>query len=118
MRRKRILSVSNHAVLLAFRATMLEQRGYEVISILGNARAQCERGGFDLLLIGHSVPDAEADKMIAAWRRRCDAPIVLVLRASDGVREGGHHYVDSLDPEELMKTVTAVLETQSLSTGT
>src|SRR5215472_16613726 len=42
MSRKRILSVSLHTVLLSLRATMLQERGYEVISIVGNATEQCE----------------------------------------------------------------------------
>jgi len=88
---------------------MLQERGYEVISIVGNATEQCERGGFDLFVIGHSVPEAEVDEMIGAWRRGCDAPIVFVLRNGNREREGGHHYVNSLDPDELVETVTTIL---------
>src|SRR5262245_13230965 len=107
---KRILSVSHDVLLLSIRAALLKQGGYEVVSIFGNATEQCKKGGFDLFLVGHSIADAEVDDMIAAWRRRCSAPIILIRRSFDHARDGTSHYVDSLDPNELMKTVATVLE--------
>lgn len=76
--RKRILSVSYDASLLATRRMMLEQQGYNVTSALGFTAAleACRGDEFDLFILGHSIPAKDKAALIQAFRGNCPAPIV------------------------------------------
>ena len=66
-RGKRVFQIAYDEMLLISRAEILEQRGYEVISVLGNedARTVLTRGGqYRIFLIGHAAPKAEREEMV------------------------------------------------------
>src|SRR5689334_5938113 len=91
----RILSVSYDPSLLKTRQLILEQQGHQVVSALGftEAMRQCQSSdGFNLFILGHSIPHADKEALIAAFRVRCPAPVVALSNASE-------HHVTSADFE-------------------
>ncbi len=107
---KRILSVSYNSSLLATRKLLLEINGYGVTSALGfsQAMAQCQAGGFDLFILGHSIPKDDKLELIKAFREHCPAPILSLERfGEDPVPSDFHDTPD--DPEKFLKTVDAIL---------
>jgi DNA-binding response OmpR family regulator len=77
---KRILSVSYDVSLLATRKMLLEQKGYAVESALGfsKALAFCHAGGFDIFILGHSIPYDDKLALIESFRTHSPAPILLL----------------------------------------
>jgi DNA-binding response OmpR family regulator len=81
----RILSVSYNDVLLATREMLLVQQGYSVTSALGFSEAteQCQNGGFDLFILGHSIPLKDKLHLIKTFRENCPAPILSLERIGE-----------------------------------
>lgn len=110
-RKARILSVSYDQVLLRMRHMILEHEGYAVVSAhgLNPALELCEQGGFDLFILGHSIPDEEKRKMVQTFRQTCPAPVVsLRLGWSDPAVDGADFRVVP-DPEVLLETVKDIM---------
>ncbi|HEY6273539.1 MAG TPA: hypothetical protein VIX19_16285 [Terriglobales bacterium] len=113
---RHILSVAYDKALLDTRAAILEARGYQVTSALGFSESidQCERGGFDLFLVGHSIPQVEIEKMIAVLRNNCRCPVLLLLAPFEPIANAAEHaeqVVVSTEPDELLEAVAKTLET-------
>lgn len=107
---RRILSVSYDPNLLATRRMLLEQKGYTVTSALGftQAMAHCKSAGFDLFVLGHSIPTADKQELIRTFRENCAAPILSLGRiGEDAVESDFHVYPD--DPEELLRTISRIV---------
>lgn len=106
-----ILSVSYHPSISQTRHLLLQQQGYRVTSALGftEAVAQCERGGFDLLLLGHTVPRPDKEKLMDKFRRHCTAPVLSLLRSGESPLPGADYTAFSHDPHELLERVAAIL---------
>lgn len=106
--RTRILSVSYDEVLLRTRHMLLEREGYEVVSAAGFSASleKCRQGGFDLFVLGHSIPQDEKQKLVEEFRRTCPAPIIS-LRRSAGEQLVVHadHHIEP-DPEPLLKLIS------------
>ncbi len=85
---KRILSVSYDVSLLATRKMLLEQRGFHITDALGFIQAikHCRTGGFDLFILGHSIPETDKLELIENFRKNCPAPILSLERH-------GEHFV-------------------------
>jgi len=79
---KRILSVSYDMSLLPTRKLLLEQKGYAVVNAFGFSQglASSRAGGFDLFILGHSIPHDDKLALIEAFRAHCAAPIVSLER--------------------------------------
>ncbi len=107
---RRILSVSYDVSLLATRGMLLEQRGYSVASTLGFSQAitHCRASGFDLFILGHSIPETDKLELIKAFRENSPAPILSLERFGES-RVPCDFHASPDDPEELMKTVDAIL---------
>lgn len=106
----RILSVSYDEVLLRTRHMLLEREGYEVVSTLGFAASleHCKQGGFDLFVLGHSIPDEEKHRMVQEFRQLCEAPIISLRRsAGEGLVDGADFHIEP-DPEPLVKLIANV----------
>jgi DNA-binding NtrC family response regulator len=109
--RGRILSVSYDEVLLRTRQMLLEREGYEVVSTMGYADSleQCRDGGFDLFVLGHSIPQQEKERMVEAFRRVCPAPIISLRRnAGDQFVDAADFHIEP-DPEPLVKLIADVV---------
>jgi DNA-binding response OmpR family regulator len=107
----RILSISYQEALLVTRQMLLQQRGYEVVSGLGFVEAvmHCERGGFDLLLLGHTVPQLDKEKLIALFRQHCNAPVLSLQRTRETPLDGAEHHALSDTPHELLEKIDVIL---------
>jgi DNA-binding response OmpR family regulator len=108
----RILSVSYDESLLVTRQMMLERAGFTVTSALGfeEALEHCDSGNFDLLLVGHSIPQRDKRSLIKAARRTCKAPVLSIRRHGDVPLSDADDSVDAVDgPKGLMEAIQNLL---------
>jgi DNA-binding response OmpR family regulator len=107
---QRILSVSYDANLLATRRMLLEMAGYTVTSALGFTEAleHCNGSGFDLFVLGHSIPTKDKRELIRTFRNNCSALILSLERVGESRVESDFHASPD-DPEKLLKTVGRIL---------
>lgn len=109
-RHRRILSVSYDDLLLRMRQMILKNEGYAVVSAYGleNSLAQCKKGGFDLFILGHSIPNQDKRQMVEAFRSECPAPIISLTRGASEQRVDGANYHIDPDPEPLLKLLAEI----------
>ena len=107
---KHILSVSYDVSLLATRKMLLEQRGYAVTSALGFTKAaeHCRQSGFDLFILGHSIPEADKLHLIKTFRENCPAPILSLERHGEDYVPCDFHASPD-DPERFIGVVDDIL---------
>ena len=107
---KRILSVSYDEVLLLTRQMLLEKSSYEVTSALGftKAVAYCQQPGFDLFILGHSIPDDDKLQLIKTFRENCPAPILSLERPGEE-RVPSDFHASPDDPPRFVKVVDDIL---------
>lgn len=108
---KHILSISYHQELLITRRMLLEREGYQVTSALGftQSRASCKNGGFDLFILGHSIPDPDKKELIEAFRSANSAPVVSLRRHGEVPVNNADFEVPVDDPAEFLRTVNSIL---------
>jgi DNA-binding NtrC family response regulator len=112
--RKRILSISNDAALLATRTMLLEQAGFEVVPAFGFAEAMelCSNDpSFDLILMGQTIPPKDKKVLIATLKEmNCKAPILSIRRQGDAPLAEADFAVDShAGPVALVEAAKAAL---------
>ena len=109
---KRILSISCDPSLLGTRLLMLHQLGYNVVSAEGfvAAIAACEAPNinFDLLILGHTVPAKDKERIIWHFRQHRDSPILALLRPHEGAIQNADRSIDP-EPEKLIAAVREIL---------
>lgn len=97
--------------MLKTRQWILEQAGYEVLSALGFAAALevCQtRHDFDLVLMGHSMP--QKDKIALFEALKTKASLLSILRPGELPIPHATHAVEASDgPEALLEAVKRVL---------
>ena len=111
-RKARILSISYDPSLLFTRQAMLELAGYEVVSVEGFAAAieQCSGKHFDLIIMGHSIPQKDKRAMLAALHEHgLDAPLLSLLRHGEHKIPEATRAADPQDVEGLLDTVKEML---------
>jgi DNA-binding response OmpR family regulator len=86
---------------------LLQTQGYDVVSVVGfeSAQEKCKQGGYDLFILGHSIPHAEKQKIVATFRQVCSAPIISLRRNTGEQPVDGADYHIEPDPEPLMQLV-------------
>lgn len=106
----RILSVSYDHSLLVTREEVLTRQGYDVVSAWGfqEVLQRCKEGGFDLFILGHSIPSQDKLAMIAAFRKNCSAPILSLRKAGEPLVDGADHHLDP-EPLNLLSKVSEIL---------
>ena len=112
-----ILAVSYDGDLLRSRELLLRAQGYDVVSALGPAQAmtQCQSGTkFDLFILGHSIPKADKESFIAAFRARCSAPIIALQRYGLEPVEGADFEIEP-EPEKLVALVGKIISGNAAS---
>jgi len=111
--KKRILSISYDLALLQTRQWVLERAGYEVSSAFGFAEAleACKTGtDFDLVLMGHSMPQKDKMALYDALRTNCRAPLLSILRHGDSPIPQAEYAVEANDgPNALVEAVNNAL---------
>ena len=107
---KCILSVSYDVSLLATRQMLLQQKGYSVTSCLGFSKAieHCRKGGFDLFVLGHSIPASDKIALIEAFRGNSPAPIMSLERVGEEKVPCDLH-VSPDNPEKFLRVVEEIL---------
>ncbi len=105
----RILSVSYDGALLNSRQLLLEASGHNVTSALGlnESLYHCKQGGFDLCVLGHSIPHTDKQKLIREFRAYCPGPIVSLRFLSESDIDGANYYIDP-DPKSLLELVAHI----------
>ncbi len=108
----RILSVSYDEELLYTRRLLLETRDYSVTSALGleDSLQQCKQGGFDLFILGHSIPEAHKKALIESFRASCREPIISLKCGTEPEVQGADYYIDP-HPEGILSLVAEILST-------
>lgn len=107
---KHILSVGLYGPLVHTRQLLLEQYGHSVSSATDfrDAVAQCSRRSYDLLILGHSIPDSEKDDLVRAFREHCAAPVLCLRRHLEQGARTAEYHVAIEDPADLARTVASV----------
>lgn len=113
MDKKTVLVVSRHPHLSDVRKKVLEQAGYEVVSISEPEPLEksCQDHKISLVLIGYSLTPAEKRRVAAEAMTFCKCPILDLwdsepprVRIDNRIFD---HY--SLNPEDFLDTVNAIL---------
>lgn len=84
--RAQIFQIAYDEILLVTRAELLETRGYDVQSALGNADAKLllGRGGnYRVFLVGHAAPPNDREDMVAWIRAHFRDATVIAIRSKD-----------------------------------
>jgi hypothetical protein len=71
------------------------------------AMARCG-GGFDLFILGHSIPLADKERLVSQFRAQCCAPILLLLRVGEPIPDADYQTYPG-DPAELLRLVAEIL---------
>lgn len=113
----RILSVSYDLALLSSRQLLLETLGCNVTSAstFEEAMRHCKRShGFQLFVLGHSIPEAEKGALIAAFRAHCSAPVIALKRLGEAATAAADFLIDP-DPGQLLNVVSRVVSERAAS---
>lgn len=112
----RIFSISYDPTLLRTRELLLEQMGHTVASAEGFAEAfaVCEReaGGFDLMVLGHSIPHEDKRAIIMRCLQSCQCPVLALTRVNERVVEEATRSVDASETREFLEAVQELLSEQ------
>lgn len=107
-----ILSVGNDETLLRSRNAVLRTAGYVVIEASSPKHAMAEFNGddFDLVILCHSIPPDECERLAKAIRRRsARTPVICVGElAFDG--ESFSMPVVESEPQKLLATVSKLTD--------
>jgi DNA-binding NtrC family response regulator len=115
----RILSASYDDSLRRTRHILLEAQGYEVISTdrLESSLEQCKLGGFDLFILGHSIPRQDKERMVEAFRQHCSVPIISLRRhAAEGIVDTADYHIEP-DPEPLLELIADLVCQKAAAKG-
>jgi DNA-binding NtrC family response regulator len=110
-----ILVISYEASLLHSRQLLLEHAGYRVTTALGSEEAmkQCLSGqDFDLFVLGHTIPTADKEKLVAAFGEKCPAPIVQLKRVGERIVPGVTQAIEP-EPANVLATISEMLRRES-----
>ncbi len=116
-----ILSITYDETLLRTRQMILEAAGHEVTSALGlqDGRAACEKRGFQLFILGHSIPEKDKLELVACFRGvNPKAQVIALTRAGEVRLKEVDTYINPGDPEELVRAISRVLAHGADRSGT
>ncbi|HZQ70694.1 MAG TPA: response regulator [Terriglobales bacterium] len=107
----RILSVSYDESLLRTRQILLQREGYDVVSTRGFTESlkRCQEGGFDIFILGHSIPVSDKEHLIQAFHEKCPGPVVSLRRSIGEQKLDGAEYHIDPDPEELLRLISQIV---------
>jgi len=108
-----VLCVSWDVSLARTRELLLTEYGYKVTSVMGRQESM-ERCGMkaDLLLLGHSVPRADKQKILECFRKFNSSPALSLLAPGQAPLPGVEYAVEFMDPAQLLRTVQRIIPAQ------
>ncbi|HZI58255.1 MAG TPA: hypothetical protein VFF39_15850 [Verrucomicrobiae bacterium] len=111
----RILSISYDEALLQTRAMLLRGQGFDVVSAHGFSAAldACETGSFDLVILGHSIPQEDQQQIIKQLRAVCGTPILALRRPNESALSLAEYNIESGDPKEFINHVQQIVRRTS-----
>lgn len=104
-----VIQIAYDENLLSERADLLGRRGYEVLSVLGNERAQVVLSAgqhCDLFIIGHAAPEQTRKEMVA-WLRREYPKVPIVALNPDYRKLAGADFNVKLNGAEVWLSMVA-----------
>lgn len=110
----KILSVSASAALLRTRHQILQDAGYDVVSVIERKAMEmaCQSQPFDLVILGHSLTLSSKSDAAKFVRERYPQTRILEIYASVPMLGSGAAKFQArspLDPRELLSAVTDAL---------
>lgn len=114
-----VLSISYDESLLCTREWILKAAGFEVTSALGftEAIAHCRNNGFDLVIIGHSLPRTDKAALVREIRSHNHSRILALNRQGEEPVAGIDHSADPFAVDAFIEAVRSVLGTSKDSSG-
>ena len=108
-----VLSISYDESLLRTRELILNGAGFKVTSAFGftEASEHC-RNGFDLVIIGHSLPFRDKTALVEQIRAHNVSRILSLSRPGEAAIKGVDHSVDAWSPDVLIAAARSVLNQQ------
>lgn len=108
---RHILLVSYDIALLNTRQFLLESHGYTVTSAadFADALRKCKGVGYDLLIIGYSVPVTDKQALIAAITKHRPTPVVTLRKPGEGELRGVNESIEGNKPEPLLAALERLL---------
>lgn len=116
--RRSILSISYDESLLHTREWILKAEGFHVTSACGFTEGhECaRRGGYDLAIVGHSIPDRDKVALIAEFRKYSKAPVLSMIKYGDALLPHADHSLQAFEgPEAFVKAVRKALGDQGIA---
>lgn len=109
-RTSHILCVSWDPGLATTREHLLAHYGYKVTSALGPEQSmeRCSTKA-DLLLLGHSVPRKEKQRILDCFRKFNLAPALSLVAPGQEKLPDVEYWAEILDPERLVKTLQSIV---------
>lgn len=114
-----VLSISYDESLLRTREWILESAGFNVTSALGfaQAAAHCGNSGFDLVIIGHSLPWTDRAALVQEVRKHNHSRILGLRTQGEEPVPGLDHWVESFAADDLLEAVRTALRNNGNSGG-
>lgn len=109
----RILSISYDTTLLRTRELLLTGKGHDVVSALGFHRGAeaCQAGGFDLFVLGHSIPQEDKLDLIRCFREKNPGvPVIALTHPHESPLKEVDRYLDPGDPAELLRSLAFLID--------
>jgi CheY-like chemotaxis protein len=107
----RILSVAYDPALLSSRQLLLESLGCEVVSAsdFGRALHYCNHAPrFQLFILGHSIPCAEKETLVAAFRAHGSAPIIALKKFGEESTPAADIHIEP-EPSQLLDIISRLI---------
>lgn len=114
-----VLSISYDESLLRTREWILKAAGFDVTSALGyiEAAGHCRDRSFDLVIIGHSLPQPDKAALVQEVRKHNHTRILGLRRPGEEPLPDVDHAVDSFTSQALLEAVRAALGNNGNSDG-
>ena len=107
----RILSVSYDRSLLHTRQMLLEGENHVVVSAHGftDSLRQCKSSGYDLFILGHSIPHTDKLELVTDFRKHNRAPVISLRMPGEPIVDSADIHIEP-EPVKLLQCVAELLE--------
>jgi hypothetical protein len=110
---KRVFQIAYDEALMVTRELLLKNRGYEVVSVLGEAAAKkalSDGVKYDLFIVGHAAPYARRHQAVGWLKARFPEAKVLALNPPHyGGDSSADYNVPLNGPDEWLRAVASAI---------